>query len=735
MFRDSGLVQRDLQAEVQARINPVMNVVDINKTISVADPANLNKKIRAATNQIDIRGSQGLNAYQVRPADNINQIPNLGPNNILRIERTCEAIKSADCNAFKNPEFAANCMITHSPGMDSQGKAHIGGILLGEADRLLQMRMPTNRNALYPDFESTSLGAKAAPGKNSSTYDQCIAMEEKLRCEEQQNFGIPNCAICQDGQGTWSRIPPSSVKLAPKLVLVGYGTATVAGTTVQLSSTPTTVNLPADSEGNTYPIIVRQDQQPAIGGYLAADMTTGPFTTDISLLTKDLSKDILADTFDTINGNQIIIMRSIKDKTITINVFIPFSFYNFESCPGSPFSTKEISLKYLQSDPCYNPNKPGQHSLACLQGKFIQAGCTTSGEAYPTNEETATKLRYVNGQAQTLAQVANRIGIMSKEASTGQRNNRQMPIPEWDAVSRACTGKPITGPCSGFSADSGPLSDECIQYLFENHGATKDEGPTYTSGTQVQSANPAGQFCTREGLKAPYTAASLEEARAKGGIDGVKKYFDDMQKMALNNSLSDAERKQAVQNCYGINFAAPRDLGTNANPLAVPQVNISIQPANTNNYLRHSNFLMWNQPSNGSDLFKNDATFKLRPPLCGKPGYASMEAVNFPDYYMINGPGARAKIEKREQSLEFNDRACWKIGQKTPGGTMNVFDIYEEDVTTGCGLPGFMSFESKYTNGAFLRAAPGGAVDLFVPRSDDDRKAACFKPVPGLIQK
>lgn len=730
MLRDSGIIQRDLQAEVQARINPVMSVVDITKTLSVADPSNFNRKIRTATNQIEVKGQQGLSAYQLTAAPNTNQIPYLGPNNVLRLEQTCEAIKTADCNAFKNPEFAANCMITHAPGTDSQGKAHIGGILLGEADRLSQMRMPINRNAMYPDFESTSLGATAAPGKNSATYEQCIAMDEKLRCEQEQNFSIPNCAICQNGQGTWSRIPPTSVKLAPKLVLVGSGTATVAGTTVQLSAAPTAVGLPADSEGNTYSIIVR-GTQPSIAGYLSANMSTGPFTNDISLLTKDLSADVRADDFITVDGNQLIVLRATKETTMTVNVFIPFSFYNFESCPGSPFSTKESSVKFLQSDPCYNPNKPGQHSLACLQGKFTQAGCTTSGEGYPSGEEAATKLRYVNGQAQNLAQIANRIGTMSKEAATGRRDGRQLSVSEWDTISRACTGKRITGPCSGFSADAGPLSDDCIQYLFENRGSAKDEGSTYTGGPQVQSASPAGQFCTKEGLKAPYTAANLEEARAKGGIDGVKKYFDDMQRMALNNSLSDTERKQAVLNCYGINFAAPRDIGAASNPLAVPKQNISIQPANTNNYLRHSDFKIMHQPSNGSDLFKNDASFALRPPLCGKPGYVSMEAVNYPDYYFINGPGARAKIEKREQSTEFNDRACWKMATNS----INIMDPKDTDVNRGCGLPGFASFESKYTAGAFLRAAPKGIVDLFIPRSDEDRKAACFKPVPGLIQK
>ncbi len=745
MFRDSGIISRDLTAEVQARINPIMNVVDINRTIGVADPTNFNSKLKAATNQIEVRSQPGYSAYTLAPVPNTNSIPALSPSNVLRLEKTCEAVKTADCSAFKNPDFAANCMITHAPGTDSQGKAHIGGLLLLEGDRNSYMRMPHNKRATYPDFETTNFfgteGSSAAPGKNSATYEQCIAMDEKIRCENEQNFSVPNCGICQNGQGSWSRIPPNSSKIPPNLFLLGNGIANITSiksSFVNLSMTKASmIMLPAESEGNTYQIVVKttDNSKPSVAGYLVAEMPSGPFTTDLSFLIKDLANDIKQSDVVTFNGNDITVLQATSGNEMTINIFIPFSFYDFESCPGSPFSTKESSVKFLQSDPCFNPNKPGQHSLTCLQGKFLQAGCTTAGEAYPSNEEAASRWRYVDGKPQTLADIARRVGTMSKEAATGRRDGRQLSVPDWDSVSRACTGKKISGPCSGFSADGGPLSDECIQYIFENRGAAKDEGPTYTGGLQVQSANPAGQFCTREGLKAPYTAANLEEARSKGGIDGVKRYFDEMQRMALNNSLSDAERKQAVQNCYGINFTEPRNVGAGANPLAVPVQNFSIQAGNTNNYLRHSDFLMWHQPSNGSDLFRNDATFKMRPPLCGKPGYVSMEAVNFPDYYVINGPGARAKIEKREQSIEFNDRACWKIGMNVgPNKTVNVVDPTDEP-TVGCGLPGFASFESKYTAGAFLRAAPGGVADLFVPRTDEDRKQMCFKGGAPLIQK
>jgi hypothetical protein len=64
---------------------------------------------------------------------------------------------------------------------------------------------------------------------------------------------------------------------------------------------------------------------------------------------------------------------------------------------------------------------------------------------------------------------------------------------------------------------------------------------------------------------------------------------------------------------------------------------ISISPfAFPTMFARHAGYVMWTHPNDGSPLLRADASFKIVAPLSGTPGAVSLEAVNFPGFYITH---------------------------------------------------------------------------------------------------
>ncbi len=783
----SGQPNRALMDFGSKMANPGYNLMNPTNIPYGQDPQTVTRNLRAATNLINIEGTPNRGAYSIKPIPNTMGVPDNAGSRLREAIKICEAVKQPSCNAFKDPTFAATCMMTHEPGRNSKGETHAGGLVLFKED-LEDQRQANRGKGRYATFNPT-IGESAA-GKTSTDYKSCVAMDEKLRCEAQGNFDIPNCAMCMNGQGRFARVDPEATYVPPRLVVVGRGAISVyengnigdaemnaymfqgdLAKDVEMSETnPVTIDLTADSEGKPFTIRIKNPKgKPSLAGFLEGTNSTGVTRIDLAFLCDYEfvfgTKPVLMGS-TVVDGESVSIMTTAANRKVIMNrretefatggtvdvknimnvsLRIPYTFLDSSEeasaeCPGGPFSKKEASVTFLSSDPCFKPNAPGSHKIECLQNKFIQAGCTVSGEGYPANEELAGKLRYINGRPQPLGAIAERIYNTSLEAATGISNGTKMPLSQWDEKSRWCTGKAIRTPCMGYDMVNGPLGDDCIQYLFENKGqieagSTAVEGKTYTLGKKYESLNDAGRFCTRQGSAAPYNQANLEKARQKGGVDGVKRYFNDLQLRAQDNSLSDMDRKQAIKDCYGVDLApAENQFAQNSVDPGIGR-NLGFKIPDTNSYIRHAGFVTWHHPNDGSKLFREDSSWKAMPPLCGKPGYMSFESVNFPDHYLINNNG-RGQTVPREQTPDYNLRACWRATVAGQNGTQFNPMNYEEKLPSGvgCGLPGMGSLENAFTPGAYLRAGPNNIADLYIPKTDADRKATCIDYVDGLSQ-
>jgi len=114
----------------------------------------------------------------------------------------------------------------------------------------------------------------------------------------------------------------------------------------------------------------------------------------------------------------------------------------------------------------------------------------------------------------------------------------------------------------------------------------------------------------------------------------------------------------------------PSDVKVNATLIIVPGLNgrsgdVSFRSSNDRNaYMRHAGFRLWRHSFDGSDLFRQDASFKILPALSGDPNMVSFQSVNYPDYYI--GVDRNDRVSMWATTVNANDiydvqRVCWRM--------------------------------------------------------------------------
>lgn len=557
------------------KFNPVVNLIDpvsnpyFPKGSTQGQILAQDQKVKQAL--MSATANPMSESLQLKPSDTATlDITQLKGTNTLDDIRICEKIRTSGCGAFNDPKFAAACGICHEQGRDSGGNPTLGGLYVLRDDiqntRESTVRMGSRRANYVP-----SVG-QCAPGKFSVNKAQCQRIEKQLECEKKQNFDVDGCSQCfQDEKFQFldTEVDPTY----PHLVVGGQGrlTYTVVDTsnktntvTKELSATPIVIELPKFKEGDIVELQITGEGA-RIGGYLEGKTASGNFTLDIiRLIQSDLESGAKPRItgFQTLNGNDISLIRPATGKTtMRLPVRNVFTFIESDQveagyCASAPYIRKASSAEFLNSGPCYKKGQaPGKYSLECLQGIFTNAGCTTSGEGYPGDQTKANALmRGPGGRLQTIPQIAGKVYTIQQESFSGQRGGKKMTIPQWDEVSRFCTGKAINNPCDTDNKVSGPLSADCLAYLWENKGATDSKpgalGATYSGNTQ--------RYCNSEGLMAPinskgqYNQVAIAAAQKVGGVDAVKAMYNRIHAVANDNTQPDQARKMALDQCYGI---------------------------------------------------------------------------------------------------------------------------------------------------------------------------------------
>jgi hypothetical protein len=121
------------------------------------------------------------------------------------------------------------------------------------------------------------------------------------------------------------------------------------------------------------------------------------------------------------------------------------------------------------------------------------------------------------------------------------------------------TGTSITNPCDTENASTGPLSQECLSYLYMNQGGISSRiGSTYdlpaSSDASMKGQPERNTYCQPGTSLDPNTDAGLKLGQTLGGVEQVKKYYNDINRIANNDSLSNNEREKEIQACYGVSL-------------------------------------------------------------------------------------------------------------------------------------------------------------------------------------
>jgi hypothetical protein len=313
---------------------------------------------------------------------------------------------------------------------------------------------------------------------------------------------------------------------------------------------------------------------PYIIGYLGSATSKGDFTMDLyPLVLSDLN-----------TGRKPRINNSVDKDGVTMTKMVPafgqvemalqikptFTFVAPDSeegtiCSGSPFITTSASAKYLSSDPCYTKTSgPGGFSIECLQNVFLTNGCLDTGSGYPTDPTQLAKIMMgANGAPLTLNQIADKIYNMAIISSTGNDvTGNKMDQKVWSDTSTFCTGKAKNSPCDTDSKGSGPLSPDCITYLWDNMGESESSiGATFQSRARSLFATgdtERNQYCTRAGTMSPTKSdgtinkSAMDYWSNLGGVNSIKNGMMDLHLLANDQNLVNDTKWDAITKCYGI---------------------------------------------------------------------------------------------------------------------------------------------------------------------------------------
>jgi len=511
--------------------------------------------------------------------------------------KKCEAVTTDNCDAFNSSDFVSSeCGICLDPqGQNSRKVMGMGGRFIvsssAEAVRPSSAEYdPNNPNGGNNDIPNYIATVGTCPtGKLVSTKAECLKKKAELECQRGGVLNKPmGCSQCVADTSytivdkTRTGVNPTSGSIyvaGSGRLVVSQGSQTVTKTLTNTSQS-IAITMP---EGQTITLTIEKvnnsDDPVSIKGYLAS----GSYKID---LYRTIQSDDqtgrrplqITGANRSLDGRAVTIMAPGwgKDRMI-LRMVVPFTFVNPASleatrCPSSPFITTEASAAAMGSDPCYRAGSaPGAYSLDCLKNIWESNGCTTTGRGYPnTASRAAALLTDSDGAARSLDDIAAYIYEAALITSTGVNTaGEQLDIPTWSASSIFCNGTEIVSPCDTATLATGPLSAQCIRFLWKNQGsgilpngganpigATYDE-PTSPVHRSLFTSGIVQRGCVSTGTLSPENPdgtsnmTNIRFWQAKGGLNNVKLAMRDIHNKANEDGVNDENRRAPFQQCYG----------------------------------------------------------------------------------------------------------------------------------------------------------------------------------------
>lgn len=600
-FADSGSHTKFVE-ESNRKLNSLTNTINLTNPALPIDPITTDL-IHQATNVVLADPNDTTYSLSAKaPYSPPDQAPGA-----FQLAASCsEAPKT--CAAFDDPTFAQNCGMSFDiNGIGYDGRPFTGGLYVSPDDREQQtVKAQTVRDtgsAPYDPYKvyQPTLG-KAKSGTFGLTKGQCIVVKEKLDCESKQTFNTPNCTQCYTSQ-SFSRVGPETGRLPSTLNLFGVGSVSVSSSNGTIAQQQTNlskdraieISIPPNAEGTTFNINVSGATPFYLSGFIQGPTARGKFNLELMTI---VQKDIITNAKPRITGTTTVggfrcftLMPGNGKTSMNLSCLIPFSFINmFDgdalACDNGPIITNAASATFLESDPCFGKdNSPGKYKLECLQSRWMELGGTMQGTGYPKDQASADAIQKdASGRPLSIDDIVDILAVKSAQAQTGtDATGKSLSIPDWNTVSMYMTGVPINTPCDGPNNSVGPLSKDCLSYLYTNKGVSSRIGNTYTQNPgrvasskegfrgktdiveeldkedylEEQFENPPNTFNYPNTSIDPATESGKQFGQTLGGVAAVKQKYDDINRLANDNSKTNAQRSEAVQQAYGVQLGTP----------------------------------------------------------------------------------------------------------------------------------------------------------------------------------
>ena len=149
------------------------------------------------------------------------------------------------------------------------------------------------------------------------------------------------------------------------------------------------------------------------------------------------------------------------------------------ACPTGGLLGTDLSMRLNKSNPCYTENANSPLSQVCVSNLFLAAGGNVFGQGYPVNQVKTDAILKQISNSNNIDQVMNFFLNKMAVLNTGQDSNgNDLPIDVVNGASLYMLGIEVRSPCD-INGVAGPLTNACLQYLYDNKGVGKREGATY----------------------------------------------------------------------------------------------------------------------------------------------------------------------------------------------------------------------------------------------------------------
>jgi len=230
----------------------------------------------------------------------------------------------------------------------------------------------------------------------------------------------------------------------------------------------------------------------------------------------------------------------------------------------------------------------------------------------------------------------------------------------------------------GYFAFRSALSGKCLHV----RGASTARGAVIEQSTcsfaYDQLWKPSLLDSSLMGLTSHFSGLSLNVADDKAGQDGqaiIQGQLDD----SADTKWRVTRRSTASYIAFSpgaapsVRLAHDAELATltsgdqaNAQWLVVPGLGdaslVSFQSRNDpGRYLRHASFRLWSDTNDGTDIFKDDATFRYAQPFTGSgPLDKALESANYPGRYWMRD-GSSISLASFSNTTDYKQSATWRL--------------------------------------------------------------------------